>query len=782
LDIALRSKKKMSESKQAGSVSRNACWSVLVVGLVSAWFLVGCGGNPQAKAQQFLQRARQAAKEGKTNEAILDYRRAIQYQPKAAGLHVELAKFYVHTQDYLSAYKELSIVLKMQPKNWEAREELAELMMRGGDAPNARAEAEQLLKEKPDDIPALLVLARSALGLKNYNLVLSTTAHILQLDPKNDQAWFFQGLGQIQSGRSEDAEASLRKAAEYHGDSVLPATMLAGLLLKRGDTKGAEQVIDETVQRNPNSIPGQYLLASFLLQEKRWPEAEQTLKKISVLGENNPKDRGVLARYHVLTGKRALAESEYAEILKKHPDDSMNRRQLAGLYAMQGQTPTAVQLLDDGLKLDPKEPNLILLRGQLRVGEGQVDEGIGDLKQAAQLSPKSPLPPYFLGLAELREGNRELAKASLNSALDLDPNFMVARLVLAQMALKNREPGEAMADLEGILEKKPTVVEPYLLRAMALVEQGQAAQAEKNAIPLLQEFPQPAARMMTFDTLAWISISQSNFEQAHKFAQQALGIQPRSRDALYVMGLARFGAKQVDQGLAEVGAHVRANPNWAAGYDVLGQLEVLAGHAQKGEQDFEQALQLAPQLTTARLGLSQAQVAQGKLDQAVATLTPLTQRKPPVAEADIRLGQIAEMKGNWNAAEASYQKALELAPDNIVAKNNLAWSYAEHGGNIDVALKLAQEAKESNPDNPNVSDTLGWILVKKQNYGTAVQILRAAVQENPQKALYQYHLGVAYFQAHEQTNAKRALEAALRIQPDFSDAARAKQLLATLNK
>ena len=141
------------------------------------------------------------------------------------------------------------------------------------------------------------------------------------------------------------------------------------------------------------------------------------------------------------------------------------------------------------------------------------------------------------------------------------------------------------------------------------------------------------------------------------------------------------------------------------------------------------------------------------------------------------LGQIEEKRENWQQAQADYRKVLDLAPGNVVAKNNLAWVYSEHGGDIDVALRMAQEAVESNPDDPAICDTLGWIYVKKQILGNAIQLLQQSVDRKPDDAEYNYHLGVAYWRAGRAADAKKYLQASLRLQPDFPDAGEAKKML-----
>ena len=251
-----------------------------------------------------------------------------------------------------------------------------------------------------------------------------------------------------------------------------------------------------------------------------------------------------------------------------------------------------------------------------------------------------------------------------------------------------------------------------MLRTLALVQEGQYDEAEKAALPLIDEFPQPPARGMTYRTLAQAKFRQGHFIEAHAFAKKSLEYDPISREGLYLLGVSQIALKKVNEGLEEVGSHVGANPKWAQGYATLAQIQALAGHPNDAEVSLQKALDLDPTFVAAQLLWSDIEISQGKLDQASSLLSKAAEAQPQMAEIQTRMGQLSEIRQDWSAAEKYYSKALQLAPSDVVAKNNLAAVYAEHGGNIDLALKLAQEASEQQPDDPDISDTLAWVLVK----------------------------------------------------------------------
>jgi tetratricopeptide (TPR) repeat protein len=94
----------------------------------------------------------------------------------------------------------------------------------------------------------------------------------------------------------------------------------------------------------------------------------------------------------------------------------------------------------------------------------------------------------------------------------------------------------------------------------------------------------------------------------------------------------------------------------------------------------------------------------------------------------LKSGMIEKFR-RWDEAQKAYERGLQLDGDNAaVLKNNLAWVLAEHGGNIDVALKLVQEATEKLYDNPQVTDTIGWVYYKK-----ALGLLEAVGRQGPEE-------------------------------------------------
>ncbi len=120
---------------------------------------------------------------------------------------------------------------------------------------------------------------------------------------------------------------------------------------------------------------------------------------------------------------------------------------------------------------------------------------------------------------------------------------------------------------------------------------------------------------------------------------------------------------------------------------------------------------------------------------------------------------------------------MQRDPDFAPALNNLAWLYAEKGGNIDMALGLAQRAKSRVPDNPSITDTLAWIEYRKGLYDSATRSFESLVRSNPKVAVYRYHLGMALIKSGRVAEGRASLRQALDMQLASPNAEEARKAL-----
>lgn len=737
--------------------------------------------TPAQKAQKQLATARKDVQSGKVSEAIIAYRQAVQNDPKLAVAHYELGKLYEEHQEYINAFRQLSQAVDLDGSNIDARLRLGNLLLAARKFDDAKQQANAVLAQKKDDPEGLLLLAGSQRGSEDNANARATVDRLLTVDPNNGGGWFLRASLQFQDKQLKDTEYSLRQSVKFAPHAVPAFTALSAFLVQQNRPAEAENVIRGAVADNPQSLAAYYLLANFLWQQKRLPEAEVAFQKIKALGESSPQGRGALARFYAATKRTDLAEKEYQEILQKYPDDVYNKRGLATLYLVTGRPADAENVVKAILKAHPDDGLTLILNGRLEASQGKLEQAALDFQHATRAEPRAALAHYYLATVQLRLGQLSQAESELRTSLDLNPKLMPARTLLSGLEMKSGNLQRSLSDMNQVVASQPKSVGPYVMRSILLTEQGNADQAEKDLMPLLNTFNQPAAQAETYRTLAWIQYHEGKYPETRKYLQRAAELQPQNTDTLYLQALTYLAEKKPDAALSHLQSEVNKYPKWAEGYQIAGEVMLQADRRAQAQAFLRQALTINPQLLSAWLSLGSSFALENNFDGALDAYNHALQIQPKSSLVYLRLGQVHEKRSDWKQAEATYEKALQLDPSNVVAKNNLAWDYAEHGGNIDVALRLAQEAREASPDNPGIADTLGWIYVKKDTLGNAIQLLQESVDKNPRNPTFNYHLGVAYYRAGRKSQAKQFLETAVKLEPNVTEAGDARKLLSSLN-
>jgi len=134
--------------------------------------------------------------------------------------------------------------------------------------------------------------------------------------------------------------------------------------------------------------------------------------------------------------------------------------------------------------------------------------------------------------------------------------------------------------------------------------------------------------------------------------------------------------------------------------------------------------------------------------------------------------------GNYDLAQANFERLLVQRPNDSVILNNLAWLYSRK--NDPRALKLAQKAHDLAPNAPSIADTLGWIMTNQNDAANGLKYLQAAVASDPNDPAIQFHYAVGLSKLNRVGEARIVLQKLLHSNAQFSDKAAAEALLKRL--
>jgi tetratricopeptide (TPR) repeat protein len=314
-----------------------------------------------------------------------------------------------------------------------------------------------------------------------------------------------------------------------------------------------------------------------------------------------------------------------------------------------------------------------------------------------------------------------------------------------------------------------------LINAAAELRKGDAGKARAQLNKAQALSPKDAR---TYVLLGTASLMQKNLTQALKEFQESLSLDPDRVEALNSLTFTMVQQGQHSAAIERAQKHLTLTKMTAEVHQLLGQLNLAAHEPDKATGNLRRAIEIKPDLITAYFLLAQAFIAQNKIDQAIGEYEKIAEKNPGDPGAQTILGTLFDLKRQHAQANEYYERALTINGNFAPAANNLAWNYAEHGGNLDLALPLAQKARELSPDSPEILDTLGWIYYKKGLVDNAIPLLKDSTEKlkNSDPNVL-YHLGMAYHRSGRGAESRNALSKALALNRDFSGAEEARRIL-----
>jgi len=176
--------------------------------------------------------------QGKWTEAIAEYRKAIEKDPKALDLHYKLGRALLqqsHDPAALGqARKEFEAELAMNPGDAVAEYQVGQVLAAEQKKAEAAAHFEKAAELRPDFAEALVAVAKLRSEAKRYAEAITLLERAVKLQPRNEPAHYALMMAYRNAGRAADAQ---REKAELDKLQKPPEGEFTDFLKRLGDKK-----------------------------------------------------------------------------------------------------------------------------------------------------------------------------------------------------------------------------------------------------------------------------------------------------------------------------------------------------------------------------------------------------------------------------------------------------------------------------------------------------------------------------------------------------------------
>jgi tetratricopeptide (TPR) repeat protein len=600
-------------------------------------------------------------------------------------LYAELAGVSGNRSEYVTkAIDHYKQALKLDPGASFLFEELTDLYIQSGRLKDAVTEAEDILKQDPNNLDARRILGRiytrmigdTQQGRVNEEMLRAATEQFQKItakDPKDTESWLALGRLYRAANNSVEAEKAYTQALSLDPNNEDALTGLAIVYSDLGDTKKAIEKLQAVTNRNPNPRTLAVLAGSYE-QLHDYKSAAEVLQKALELDPENSRLKHGLAFDLLRSDNLDESLKYYNEIAEEDPHDAEAQLRISEIYREKHDYPKATGALDKAKGLDPDNLEVRYDEVNLLALEGQDDKSIEALKSILKdtqrpnysASEKSNRAMFLERLGELYRSNNQYQPAidAFRQAADLDADSAprveveVIDTYRAAKDLKN-----ARAEADAALKKYPDERMIKLVHASVLGDMGKVDEAVAELHHMLNG---------EHDRETQLAIAEV-YEKAKRYedmgpsldAAEKLSQSTSDKETIYFMRGAMYERlKKFDEAEAQFRQVLQLNPDYASALNYLGYMladrNVRLDEAQKL---ISRALEIEPDNGAFLDSLGWVYYRQNRLDDAEHTLVRALDKKEIGQDPTVHdhLGDVYFKMGKTREAIAQWQTSIKNA-------------------------------------------------------------------------------------------------------------------------
>lgn len=473
------------------------------------------------------------------------------------------------------------------------------------------------------------------------------------------------------------------------------------------------------------------------------------------LNPNAPEVYYLLAPYYVDLKDDTRSRAYYERAATLDPENSSYIEKLGQLYVSQKDYPNAINAYEKLYALNKARVDVLQILYQLYGSQNEFQQMINVLNRIEVLEGSSE--QISLSKMQIYEqmGEKRKEYDELKSLVDSHPLDLNYKVMFGNWLLQNGKKKEAVKLYRNVLKEEPT----NALAKLSLLDYYRTIGDQATVDVIIQELLQsPKTEKETKIALLRQVISSnqqanvSDSAEVMKLFSQALSVPQTDADIL-MMKAAYMSLKKMPK--AEI------------------------------NRVYEQAIDVEPDNSRARIALIQNIWDTGDYDKVIAICRPAQEYNPEemvfyyfqgmaqyqkhendaalqtfrkgvsqikadsnpdvVSDFYALMGEILHEKGRLAESFQAYDSCLQWKPDNIAAMNNYAYYLSEANKDLPKAEQLSYKTIKAEPNNSTFLDTYAWILFQQKRYEEAkIYIDQAIRSDSTLTGVVKEHAGDIY--------------------------------------
>lgn len=457
--------------------------------------------------------------EGRSKEAIENFKTTLIYDSESSTVHLRLAAEYMRLGMMSEAVTQAEYAADKNPTSVDANLFLGGVYSGMKAYDRAMSHYQKVLKLDPQNLEAPLYIGALYSEQKQYDKAVDYFQRLIKSEnyPTPYLAWYY--IGRVRSEQKtpaamklslqafdnslkqkpDFADAAIAKASVYLQEDDVPKAIatykqyqvengpeprvaegLAQLYIEREDYESAIEQLKLVDKSGDSSLTVKMKLSLLLIETKKFSDAIALLESILEEAPDSDKVRFYLAAVYEETGKYELALSNFKKIQDNSQFYSEAMVHAAYLQKGFGKIDDAVELLSEAIKKKQDNPQLYAMLASLLDDKGLVENALTTLEKGIEIHPDHAQLRFYYGTMSDKVGRKDVVISEMKKVLELEPEHVQG---LNYLAFTLAEMDANLQDAEA-LAKRALSLEPqdgYILDTLGWIyyKQGKYADAVK---------------------------------------------------------------------------------------------------------------------------------------------------------------------------------------------------------------------------------------------------------------------------------------------------------------
>jgi tetratricopeptide (TPR) repeat protein len=360
---------------------------------------------------------------GRFDEAIENYRKAIQFNPNSAVPLYSLGVALADKGRFDEAIENYRKAIQINPNYFDALNTLGVALADKGRFDEAIENYYKAIQINPNNPKVLNNLGVALADKGRFDEAIENYRKAIQINPNYPKALNNLGNALAARDRFDEAIKYYHQAIQIDPNYLDALNNLGAALAAKGRLDEAIENFRKAIQFNPDSFEALDNLGIALATKGRFDEAIENYRKAIQINPNYSKALNNLGIALAAKDKFDEAIENYYKAIQLNPNNSEALNNLGHALTARGRFDEAIKYYHQAIQLNPNYAEALDNLGIALAARGRFEEAIETFYQAIRVNSNRPETFFHLGMTLVQSGRSREAVVQYREALKLNPNL-----------------------------------------------------------------------------------------------------------------------------------------------------------------------------------------------------------------------------------------------------------------------------------------------------------------------------------------------------------------------